>query len=320
MKTKAWIPLVLALVLGGAAAKLTRDAMRRGRGGDAPGGLVTVVTAARDVQPGQQFTGADLQESKVPAAAVPPGAFTTTADLIDRVTVTRVAKGQPVLDAVLAPTGAASGVQALIPRGMRAITIQVNEFTGVAGLLTPGCRVDILSTLRDETGKLAVTRTVAQNVEVRAVGQRVSAAQAGADPSDPNAALPMSQSVTLLVTPAQAETLQLVSTGGTPWLVLRNATDTASVEREGTTLADLRGPARGAVHPAAPEPVGTAVDPFGETPVAPWQLPAAPRSRTVRIIRATREENVQVDVPQAPQGPTAMEWITNTDDEYVAGE
>ena len=318
MKLKAWIPLVLALVLGGAAAKLTRDAMRKRSGGAAQDGqLVTVVTAARDVQPGQQLAAADLEESKLPPAAVPPGSFTTTAGLVDRVTVARVAKGQPVLDTVLAPAGAASGVQALIPRGMRAITIQVNEFTGVAGLLTPGCRVDILSALRDEAGQLAVTRTVAQNVEVRAVGQRVSSAPA--DASDPNAALPMSQSVTLLVTPAQAETLQLVSTGGTPWLVLRNASDTASLEREGTTLADLRRPGRGGVQPALPEPVRTAVDPFAESPVAVPPA-AAPRSRTVRIIRATREESVQVDVPQAPPVPAATEWITNTDNEHVAGE
>jgi pilus assembly protein CpaB len=222
-----------------------------------------------------------------------------------------------VLDALLAPTGAASGVQALIPRGMRAITIQVNEFTGVAGLLTPGCRVDVLSSLRDEGGQLSVTRTVAQNVEVRAVGQRVSAATA--DPADPNAALPMSQSVTLLVTPAQAEMLQLVSTGGTPWLVLRNATDTASSEREGTSLADLRRPGRGAVQPVVPEPVRPAANPFAEVSIAPPPV-AAPRSRTVRIIRATREENVQVDVPQAPPVPAATEWITNSGNEDAAGE
>ena len=319
MKLKALIPLVLALVLGGAAAKLTRDAMRRGRDGAAQDGqLVTVVTAARDVQPGQQLGAADLEESRVPPAAAAPGAFTTTAGLVDRVTVARLAKGQPVLETLLAPVGAASGVQALIPRGMRAITIQVNEFTGVAGLLTPGCRVDILSSLRDEAGQLAVTRTVAQNVEVRAVGQRVSSGPA--DPAEPNAAQPMSQSVTLLVTPAQAEMLQLVSTGGTPWLVLRNATDTASLDREGTSLADLRRPGRGAVQPPSTEPVKTAVDPFAETPVVAPPPVTAPRSRTVRIIRATREENVQVDVPQAPPVPAATEWITNTDNEHVAGE
>jgi pilus assembly protein CpaB len=202
---------------------------------------------------------------------------------------------------------------------MRAITIQVNEFTGVAGLVTPGCKVDILSTLRDETGQLSMTRTIVQNVEVRAVGQRVSAAPA--DPNDPNAALPVSQSVTLLVTPAQAETLQLVSTGGTPWLVLRNASDTAAVEREGTSMADLRGAGRGAVRPHAitPEPARPAADPLAQK--SGPAVAAPPRSRTVRIIRATKEESLQVDVPQAVAPPAADEWITRTDDdEAAAGE
>jgi pilus assembly protein CpaB len=343
MKLKAWIPLVLALVLGLAAAKLTRDAMRRGRdeGTPADAQLVAVMTAARDLQPGQQLTAADLAESKVRPEAAPPGAFATPGALVDRVTVARVAKGQPVLDGALAPTGAASGVQALIPAGMRAITLQVNEFTGVAGLITPGCRVDVLSTLRDDAGRVSVARTIVQNVEVRAVGQQVSVAPPAPAEGDAAAAPGpaagvVAQSVTLLVTPAQAETLQLVSMGGLPWLALRNTSDTAAAEREGTTLADLRGPGPGVARPTRPvEPARTTSDdPFAEPSVARTPRSAPPRSRTVRIIRATKEESVQVDVPEAPASTPAAaepalppappasepEWITSNDDDEVAGE
>ncbi|HEV2292513.1 MAG TPA: RcpC/CpaB family pilus assembly protein [Tepidisphaeraceae bacterium] len=51
-------------------------------------------------------------------------------------------KGQPVLESLLAPMGAAGVLQALVPAGMRAMTIEVNEFSSVGGMVTPGSRVD----------------------------------------------------------------------------------------------------------------------------------------------------------------------------------
>ena len=70
----------------------------------------------------------------------PDGSFTNAAELTGRVTTMQLVKGQPVLKALLADAGANGGLQALVPPGMRAITIEVNEFQSVAGLLTPGSR------------------------------------------------------------------------------------------------------------------------------------------------------------------------------------
>jgi pilus assembly protein CpaB len=322
MNVKTWIPLVLAIVLGLVAALMARNVISRNRGTANDGSLVSIVTAAHDIEPGQKITADDLGAAKLPAASVPSGSFQNPADLVDRVSVVRLVKGQHVLENTLAPTGTAAGVQALIPDGMRAITVEVNEFSGVAGLLLPGSKVDIISVIRNGDNASAVARTVVQNVEVRAIGRVISSAGVqAATPADAGAPpAPMVNNVTLLVTPEQAEAIQLASVGGRPWLVLRNSKDTESVETDGTSIADLRGDAKKAF---SEEPVETPIrlagnDPFSdkgsgvETPAA-----ESPRTRTVKFIRATKEEAMTVEVAPAPPA----EWITTSADTApAAGE
>src|SRR3712207_3164363 len=121
MKVKTWIPLVLAVVLGLFAAKLAKDAMSRGGGQAIDTSTVPTVTASRDIEPGQQLTPADLTVGKVSADSVPTGSFRGLNDpnLQNRVATTRIVRGMPVTESLLAPSGTAAGVQALIPEGMR---------------------------------------------------------------------------------------------------------------------------------------------------------------------------------------------------------
>lgn len=322
MKVKTWVPLVIAVVLGLIAAKLTRDSMASRRGMVIPVKLATVVTAAGDIQPGQRLTAATLTTGQMSSGSVPEGAFQSVEAVADRVALTRLVKGQPVLESMLAPQGAAAGMQALIPAGMRAITLEVNEFSGLGGLLAPGCRVDVISVVRVEEGSQgSIARTIVQNVEVRAVGRQISEMGGGAA-AGPADAAPLANSVTLLVTPAQAEAMQLASTGGRPWLVLRNARDAAPFDTHGTSLADLRGePAKGlgtfpepelveVKMPATTEP---AVDVFENKPAAPLP-PPAPRTRAVTFIKGTKEEIVQVDL-----GSALPETVTSTDNGDATG-
>src|SRR5690349_15221204 len=150
MNVKQWIPLVVALVLGLAALKLTHDRLSRAQAPSAGANFAQRVVATRDIAPGEAVFAAGLALGKVAADSIPTGSFSAVADLKDRVAATSIVKGQPVLESLLAPAGAGAGMQALIPTGMRAITIQVNEFSGVAGLLTPGCKVDIISTVQGD--------------------------------------------------------------------------------------------------------------------------------------------------------------------------
>src|SRR5215207_10962679 len=107
MKVKTWIPLVLAVALGLAALKFTRDAMSRGGTVD-KSSFVATVTAARDIAPGQPITAEDLTTSKVESNSVPAGSFKTSAELVDRVATTGLVKGQTVLENLLAPKGTAA--------------------------------------------------------------------------------------------------------------------------------------------------------------------------------------------------------------------
>jgi pilus assembly protein CpaB len=325
MKVKTWVPLVVAVVLGLIAAKLTRDVMAKRHGQAAPVQLSAVVTAAADIQPGQPLSAAVLTTGQMTSGSVPVGAFESPDALADRVAITRLVKGQPVLESMLAPVGDAAGVQALIPPGMRAITVEVTEFSGLRGLLAPGCRVDVISVVPVGDGtQNSIARTIVQNVEVRAVGLQITSNAGGAAPGADAAAQP--SSVTLLVTPAQAEAVQLASSGGRPWLVLRNARDAAPFDTAGTSLADLRGEAAGrpgtelveAVKPQPeprpqPEPAKT-VDVFEETPVVP-PAPPAPRTRAVTFIKGTKEEVVQVALP--PEA--SPETVTSNDNQDATG-
>jgi pilus assembly protein CpaB len=308
MKVKTWIPLVLAVVLGLAALKFTRDAMSKGGKAD-DSKFVATVTAAKDIAPGQPITAADLTTAKVEAKAFATGAFTTPAEVVDRIALNGLVKGQPVLESTLAPKGAAAGVQALIEPGMRAITIQVDEFTGLGGLLLPGAHVDILAMLRDQDNKISTSRTIVQNVEIRAVGRQITGTTPQTDPNLPaGAPAPYPTNVTLLVTPEQAEAIQLASVGGRPWIALRNSADQKEFRTEGTTLADLRGEKdfnepsdtalTGKTGSNSNKSTELAFDPFaaGNSGTSSH----GSRTRTVTFIRGTKEQTVTVDAASTP--------------------
>src|SRR5207253_2663044 len=120
-----------------------------------PGGRTAkVVVAKSDIQPGKELSGADLTTAEMEADRVPAGAFRDPSALSGRVCESLMVKNQPVLEQMLAPIGSGSGLQALVPAGMRAITMEVNEFSGVAGLIAPGCRVAGVATAGTSIGEL----------------------------------------------------------------------------------------------------------------------------------------------------------------------
>src|SRR5213595_3390401 len=142
MNWKTWVPLIIAVILGLIAAKVGRDMLVNRKDSGPEGQLVRIVIAKRDIAPGHTLEAADLVSAGFPPESVPRGSFKQESELAGRVAVMQVIQGQPVLDSFLAMTGAGAGAQAIVPPGMRAVTIEVNEFSGVAGLLVPGCRVE----------------------------------------------------------------------------------------------------------------------------------------------------------------------------------
>ena len=232
MNVKKMAPLIVALILGGIAAKMAFDFIqKRNSGLNAEQKRPQMVVAKRSVEAGTALTEEDLALGDVSSDAVPDTAFTSMDQVLGRVTVVQLLEGQAITSTLLAPRGMGPGLQAAVPLGMRAVTVEINEMTGVAGYLVPGCHVDVIQTLRDDKTGQPTARTLAQNVKITAVGQRHN-------PQDGDGG---GRSITLLVTPPQAELMELCSTIGRPRFVLRNGNDLAAVEPKGVTLAELLG-------------------------------------------------------------------------------
>lgn len=298
MRSKIWIPLVLSVVLGLGAALVAMRTLR------APhvARVVTdvgVLVAAHDIDAGTEVLPADMTTVRYPVKDVPPEAFTDMNQVANHVAIAPMVKGQMAIDRLLASKDSPAGLQALVPPGMRAITLEVNEFSGVAGLLTPGARVDIIALLRDERNKENGTRTIVQDLKVLACGRQLGAAVA-----NPNGAAqpPMPQSVTLLATPKQAQALGLASVGGRPWLALRGYKDSKQVNPGTTSLAELRGDdeefARSLASMIAP-PTGPSAS-AGSATTQPVQAVADYRpQRTVRLILGDQEQ--RLSFPSEPR-------------------
>jgi len=241
MNWKTWAPIAVAVVLGLVAAKVGRDVISRHNHAvaAAPQRTVRAVIAAEDVGAGAALKVTDLSIGQLPEDLVPGNSFGDVNDLVDRVPTVPLVKGQAILETMLAPKGTPNGLTAVVPDGMRAITIEVNEVSGVAGMLMPGCRVDLVMTLPADAGGPMEARTVADDVKILAVGRKFgpqSAQSAAADADQPAA-----RTVTLVVTPDQAHIIELAGHTGNPRFVLRGARDSEPTPSLGVTLAELRG-------------------------------------------------------------------------------
>jgi pilus assembly protein CpaB len=334
MNWKTWLPLTVAIVLGLLAMKIARDVLNKNKAPLPNDNSTQVVVLNKDLPAGMQISAADLGTRKMSGDVDVSGLFTNPADLEGRVLTSPAVKNTPIMQTMLAPKGAQSGLSAVIPDGMRAITIEINEFTGVAGYLQPGCRVDLVSTITDQGEML--TRTVVQNLKVQAVGVRH--APEGEQP--PPGTL---RSVTLLASPKEAEAIDLAVTAGRTRLVLRSNDDNQKADSQGVTVAELRG------KPAE----NTGTDPFESTQqaIAPSSDPLsspttqpvasrkpAQRQRIVQFIRGTHEESIAIDDPaesvatpmpapaQAPAAqpdetqPTQTSSAADTDDQTAAAD
>ena len=293
MNLKTIVPLVIALGLGGVAAKVGKDMLAKGRQGDVK--TIKVAAAKEDLSPGAMIKEIDLVLRELPAAAVSEHSFANVSDLIGRVVTAQVNKGQPVLETLLAPKGALGGAQAMVPEGMRAVSLEVNEFSGVAGLLTPGSHVDIVQTIRGKDDTSAMAKTIVENLTVIAVGRRMSTAAPANIPGAPEGEGSISRSVTLLATAEQAEAIDLASHTGNPRLVLRNGMDAKVTGGKGVTVAELRGTEGSTptdTQAAKPEAVETTkTEPTKVEPVKTADY------REIEVIRAGTSTKVQVSVP-----------------------
>jgi len=192
------------------------------KGGVSTDNFAQVMVAANDLQVGARVEERDIKVISIPAPDMPPGAPRKKADVVGHGVIIPISKGEFILPNRLAGENAGSGLPALIPPGMRAVSVRVNEIVSVAGFVTPGTRVDVLLTGSPGSSGEQQTTTVLQNVAVLASGHTLERTSTG---EAQNTAV-----ITLLVTPDDAQRLTLASTEGRIQLALRNPLDTKQDE------------------------------------------------------------------------------------------
>ena len=227
------VSLLFALVISSVFYQMTARAGSPKKA--EPSDLKDVVLAARPLSVGTTIKPADIKVGKIPASAFPKGAFSKPEEVIDRPLISNILIDEPVLDGRLAARGSGLGLAPVIPVGMRAVTLRVNDVSGLAGFVLPGMRVDVLVTGHPPNSDMSVTATPVQlqNLLVLSAGTVMQ-------PDARGQAMP-AQTVTLLGTPEQAETLTLASSDTRIQLVLRNGSDQSVANTPGHDIAELYG-------------------------------------------------------------------------------
>ena len=266
----------VALALGAIVSYTVYRTLQTRTGGDAAPG-VDVVIAANDISVGSKVTEGDVKVVRYTATDLPPNAFHLKTSVVGRGAILPISRGEFFLPSKLAGENAGSGMQSLIPPGMRAVSVRVNEVIGVAGFVVPGTRVDVLLTGNPSGSNDQQTTTVLENVAVIATGQKLERNTAGEPQVTPV--------ITLLVSPDDAQKLTLATTQGKIQLALRNPLDTKQQELASVSTGTLYKGVPAPAPAAAPRPKSTKHVAVTKTVEAP------PPSYSVQVIKGTKTQD-----------------------------
>jgi len=237
--------------------------------------MVQAVVAASDIQIGSKLTDHDVVLAAFPEPSVPPGAFRRVGQVRQRGVILPISKGDFILPDTLAAEDAGAGLPSMIPQGMRAVSVRVNDVVSVAGFVQPGTRVDVLATGLPGTNNEAQTDTVLENVAVIAVGRSLLDRVITGETQ--NAAV-----ITLLVSPDDAQRLTLASQEGRIQLALRNPLDTRKESIAPTKASSL-----------SPREVAAAARPKLHKVTEKVTPPPAPAPYQIEMIRGGKREETK---------------------------
>ncbi|MGB8817905.1 MAG: Flp pilus assembly protein CpaB [Rhizobiaceae bacterium] len=196
-----------------------------------------ILVASTALKFGMEVTPETVQEVDWPANSLPVGSFSSLSELTDggkRVVLSPMAANEPVLLAKLSGKDGRASLSNLLEPGMRAVSIRVDDITGVAGFVTPGDRVDVLLTrqktnVQQQSNSEEVTaatptselasEVILQNVKILTTDQ--TADQSATQPT-------IARSVTVEVSTDDAQKVALAQQLGTMYLLLRSAGDASA--------------------------------------------------------------------------------------------
>ncbi|MBS1788958.1 MAG: Flp pilus assembly protein CpaB [Acidobacteria bacterium] len=301
MNRRFFIALAGAIVFGLLAILLAQRYMEQNLKQKIAQGERDVIVAVGDIPVGTEITTQQVKSAKFKADQIPPGAMLKLEEVLNRVTTADIPDKTFVLSKQLAGLGAQPGLSSLVTEGMRSVSVRVDEASGVAGFISPGTYVDVIAIMTPQLdGAKPVSKVVLQKVRVLAGGQKMETSKDG-KPALVN-------TVTLELTPAQAEKVKLAESEGKLQLSIRNATDQDLPKTPGATKRDvlddialerraLEGVRQGAG--GGPRPMPT-IQPWTINVNNPNQQPQGPSvkkvnlEKTIELIEGTKRSRIEM--------------------------
>jgi pilus assembly protein CpaB len=241
-RTKALLLLSLSMVASAVAIMIVLGIVKRAeqKVADAqlPPDTVTAVVAARDLNVGVTIGPEDVVVANLIPSVLPEnGVYTTVEELVGRTPRERVLANEVVREERLASADAGIGLNAIIEPGMRAMSVEVDSQSGVAGLIRPGNYVDVIVTIRPDSRDAQakwVAHNFLQGAKVLAVGRSMGESEDKRVPEARPTTTREKPTVTIELAPDQAEALALATSKGDIHIVLRNDIDVTDVDTQGT--------------------------------------------------------------------------------------
>lgn len=232
-----WLWLLMALVFGATATFMALGWMKtqsQRQVEQAPKKpMASVVVAAKDIDAANGLRAEHLSVVQWPQESCPKGGFGSVEEVVGRVTTLPMSAGEPILEPKLAPQGTPAGMVALVSDKKRAMTVKVDEASGVAGFIIPNNRVDVVVSInRGEFSNNPLAKVVLENLRVLGTGQKIIQKEPDGKPQ-------VVPTVTLEVTPEEGERLALVAAEGHISMVLRGQKDEALVATNGVKTSQL---------------------------------------------------------------------------------
>jgi pilus assembly protein CpaB len=301
MNRRLLLILICALI-GGAGASYLVYRLIGSRGAPAPP-TAQVVVAARDMEIGTLIGPLDVRMGPW-VGTLPKGALVKLDAALNRGAIANMYQGEPVIADRLAAAGSGGGLAAIIPPGLRATAVRVDEVVGLAGFVTPGMRVDVLMSGIPPGGNPSEgsrVNTLLQNIQVLSAGENLQ--------KDSEGKAEKVQVVNLLVTPEQAEKLTLASSQTHIQLVLRNPLDTATANPPGALMSELFGTSaprslRAPERPPAAK-YRTVFTERSAAPSPPTTTPRAantpaPKTRVIEVFNGAARSEVKFTLSESP--------------------
>jgi pilus assembly protein CpaB len=288
------IALGVAVVLGLIAVYLANVFLTGAERRNELEGTTMIAVASIPLGYGTELTKEKIRFVEYPNRSIPPGVFTAQEQLLPagkkRYALMPISINEPILATKISAEGEGASISALLPDGMRAATVRINDVSGVAGFVQPNDRVDVLITRTTGDGDrtLQVTDVLLQNIRVIAMGTNAK----GAD-GKPIAA----KTATLEVNPLDAQKLALGEAAGSLSLVLRKPGEENNPIVETVSLNDLRYNMYGGARYPAPAVVGAY-----QTPPPRASVARAPAPRRTVSRPAPRPSGTSVEIVRGTEG------------------